>query len=154
MKKLALTALSLPLLLAACSESVDSQKTQQTATAPAPSAKAIESEPQVASDLSQEAKAWSEQTKKLGSAAWESTKEVASDVADDSKQAWESTKDVAADVADDGKEAWDTTKQTTGEVYDNAVRKGSELYESAKEKGNEMLEEGEADQSRKPATEI
>lgn len=68
------------------------------------------------SNLGQEASKWVEQSKKLGSATWKSTKDTAG-------SAYEVTKEKSS-------EAWDTTKDATKEGYETTRKKSAEIYKS------------------------
>lgn len=126
--------LTLPLLVAACSESTD----QQATTSADKSTEAAGSE----SPLTEQAKTWTDETKKLGQAAWDSTKDAASDAADKSKEYYETAKDKTAEMVE-------STKDKTSEMYQSAKDKGGEVMTATKDKAGEIY-----DASKEKATEL
>ena len=118
MKNRSLVLFSLPLLLAACTDSTNQQASSE------------ESRP---SALTEQAKVWTQETKKLGETAWQSTKDVASDAAVKSREYYESAKDATA-------RAVDATTQTASEIYHTAREKGGEVLEAGKEGAVEAYE--------------
>ena len=125
MKRSLILLATVPLLLAACS---DKQEAPAESDAAAPPAEVAENGD---SALGDEAKAWTDQTKKLGSAAWDSTKKAASDAAEAGGEMLEGAQESAGD-------ALDAAQQKAGEVYDAAKTEGSELLQ----KGSDLLEQG------------
>lgn len=160
MKKYLVTIIALPLLLSACGDASNDEATSQAVGSakddvqPAQS-KVADSSPENENSLGDEAKAWAEQTKKLGASAWESTKKAASDVAADGEGLLDKTKEAVGDTYEATKEktgeVYDSVKEQGGELLESAKDKGSKLYESAKEKGSELLDKGQQDSPKAPA---
>ena len=118
MKLYKITLLSLPLLLGACTESSNEQAATDT---------------EKQSALKEQAKVWTEETKKLGDTAWQSTKEAAGEAADKSKEMYESAKESTA-------EAYEATKEKTADLYESAKEKSVDAYEATKETTSEAYE--------------
>lgn len=127
MKSIKIVLLSLPLVFAGCSESTEQTPTASAET-PAPATPEAAPKP----DLKAQAKTWTEETKKLGQSAWETTKDTAGDVADKSKTYYENAKDKAADVVS-------ATRDKSAEIYQSAKEKGGDMLETAKEKGGDIV---------------
>lgn len=111
MKICKLLLLSLPLMLGACTDSSNQQTSAESGKESA---------------LKEQAKVWTEETRKLGETAWQSTKDAANDAAVKSKDYYESAKEATA-------RAVDATTQTTTEIYESAKEKSSEVLEATKE---------------------
>ena len=75
--------IGLSLLVAACSDSGTESK-------PAPTAQDADTAKE--STLTEQTKTWTEETKKLGAAAWDSTKEAAEKAADKTQEYYEAAK--------------------------------------------------------------
>lgn len=118
MKICKLALISLPLMMGACTDSSNQQTSSESGKESA---------------LKEQTKVWTEETKKLGETAWQSTKDAANDAAVKSKEYYESAKDATA-------RAVDTTAQTTSEIYQSAKEKGSEVLEAGKEGAVEAYE--------------
>lgn len=137
--KIALASLPL-LLLGACSDSGDQQA--------APESKHD-------SALTEQAKTWTEETKKLGETALQASGEAADSAAETGKEYYEAARDKTSEAYESAKEttrdAYEATKDTAAEVYESArqttietyeatKQTTGELYEQAKEKGVEILD--------------
>jgi len=93
-------------------------------------------------ELKTEAEKWTEQTKKLGSAAWKTTVDAAQNVADDSEGLIEKTKQKSKDL-------YESSKDIVSETYSNAKEKSQEVYDTAKAK-TEMMMNKDADSQSIP----
>lgn len=140
MKKTALTMLTCaPLMLTACSQ--ESADTEQAAS-PSP--------------LAEQANTWTEETKKLGETAWDTTKETATEVSEGTKAGYNAMKQDASQMIDDagqasadiyeaaketGSEVVDATTETVGDAYESTKESATELYDAAKEQGGELMQE-------------
>ena len=107
---------TLPLILAACG---DDGVQQQTA--------GEEGTQTSESRLKKEAGEWMKETKELGAAAWDATKEK------------------TAEYAEKTGEYYETAKEKSKEYYEARKREGQELYEEAKVKGAEIYEDAKAE---------
>lgn len=86
------------------------------------------------SSLKTETQKWAEQTKKLGSTAWQSSVEAAKDAAEKSETYIETTKQRSQEI-------YNTSKEKISETYDEAKQKSEELYNTAKQKTGEMIDQ-------------
>ena len=144
MKKTWILAALLPLTLTACGEQAAEPPGEAPTAAPAVTEDAAgdttaPADVETSSDkLKREADEWVKETKDLGSAAWEATKETSAEYS-------EKAGDYYEDAKAKSKEYYDQAKQDGAELYEQAKQEGSELYEKAKEKGHEVYEGAKAD---------
>ncbi len=132
MKYLVIPLLCLPLSLAGCGE----QSAPSTpASAAEPGAAVQESTEQ---RLKREGGEWMKETKELGSAAWDATKEKSAEYSKKAGEYYDATKEKS-------KVYYESAKREGSELYEQAKRDGAELYEQAKEKGAEVYEGAKAD---------
>ncbi len=136
MKSCYLPVVVLALSLSACSDSADSGKRAGTASNPAITAVSATGQKTAPpeSKLRKEAREWTQQTKELGEAAWESTKEATGAMV-------EKGKETTAPLVDKSKDYYQTAKEKSAEVYEQAKEKSADVYEQAKEKSAEYYEQ-------------
>ena len=123
MKSHHLLVVTLPLLLAACGDGTESESQNR---------------------LGQEAKEWGAQTKELGKAAWDATKEAAGSAAEKSKEMYETAKAKTGEYYEStkeaSKEAYEAAKQKSAEYYDTAKERATKAYQAAKGEEGDMAE--------------
>ena len=119
MKVRQLTFAILPLVLSACGDGGDPTVVQQPGGITAPPAEETR--------LQKEAREWTKETKELGAAAWDATKEK------------------TAEYAEKSEEYYETAKEKSSEYYKQAKEKSAEYYEQAKEKSVEYYEQAKKD---------
>ncbi len=132
MKKSLVVGALLPLLMAACSDPPETPKVAENA-GPA------EVQPESVQDrLQREGREWAQQSKELGSAAWDATKEKSAEYSEKAGEYYEDAK-----VKSQG--YYQSAKREGAELYEDAKREGTQLYEQAKEKGAEIYEGAKED---------
>jgi len=133
MKMTWILAAVLPLALAGCG-SEDTGTTQTDAAGTAGESGTENSEAR----LKRESDEWMKETKELGSAAWEVTKEKSAEYS-------EKAGDYYEDAKVKSKEYYEEAKVKSKEYYGEAKEKSKEYYEQAKVKGAEVYEDAKAD---------
>lgn len=88
--------------------------------------------------LKREAGEWTKETKELGQAAWDATKEKTAEYADKTGEYYDQAKQKS-------QEYYEQAKDKSAEYYEQAKTTSAEYYEVAKEKGKEVYEGAKAD---------